>query len=243
MVMQEPAEATTLTFAFINQRLDAFAKLTDTRPAGQLERWALGTGALGVVTAILLGWLLPEPYATYVVLAGLAIEILGFSLGIGLGLKREWRSLRHARRDLAESLDTDLALYDQFVSELRRFPAEHRARMHRYVADRSQRMLHRIRLFAGGLERLGILPLLLAFYLQFKDWRFGDWAALSDVTFTQGILIFFLVGSYVLVWHLVYLQARTEALGEMLAEAAARDAEGSAMLQCNNEQPLAPAIS
>lgn len=223
--MQAPVDTPKLTFALMNQRMDTFAKLSNTRPAGSLERWAMITGAAGAVVAILLSWFVTGLYGSYVIFAGLAIEILGFSLGIILGLKREWRSLRHARRDLAESLDTDFALQEVFVSELRRFPAEHRARMHRYIRDRSERILRRTRLFAGGLDRLGILPLVAAMYLQFKDWKYGDWAALSSVTFTQGMLIFFLVGSYVMVWHLLYMQARTETLREMLTEAAARDTE------------------
>ena len=77
----------------------------------------------------------------------------------------------------------------------------------------------------GGVERLGILPLLLALYLQFKDWEWGDWGMLAEVNLIQGLLIWALVLVYLSGWRLVRLHARVESYERLLIEARAQDRE------------------
>lgn len=50
------------------------------------------------------------------------------------------------------------------------------------MRDRRTNMHDRLGLFTGGMEKLGFMPVLLALYLQLKDWRFGDWTVLSKIT-------------------------------------------------------------
>ena len=86
-------------------------------------------------------------------------------------------------------------------------------------------MHERLGLFTGGMERLGVVPLLLAFYLQFKDWRWGDWKTLTSITFTQALLAFALMLAYTIFWHLIFLRARVHAYESLLAEANRQDEE------------------
>ena len=86
-------------------------------------------------------------------------------------------------------------------------------------------MMSRTRLFTGGMERLGVFPLLLALYIQLKDWKLGDWAALNNVTFVQGALIFALMLAYLVFLHLMHIHSRIEAIEVLLNESAERDRE------------------
>lgn len=78
-------------------------------------------------------------------------------------------------------------------------------------------------------ERLGIMPILLALYLQLKDWRWGDWTVLSKITLMQGVLAFLLLLAYALSWHLIRLRVRVQAYEQLLAGANRQDsaADGS----------------
>lgn len=84
-------------------------------------------------------------------------------------------------------------------------------------------MTHRTGVFMGGIERLGVLPVLLALYLQFKDWEWGDWAMLAEVNLVQGLMILALLLAYLLGWYFVGLNARMDAYEQVLAEASERD--------------------
>jgi len=72
-------------------------------------------------------------------------------------------------------LDADYVGYRQLVDWLCSFPPQEVARRQRYLRDRKATLGYRLGLFTGGMERLGVLPVLVVLYLQFKDWGFGDW--------------------------------------------------------------------
>jgi hypothetical protein len=156
-------------------------------------------------------------------------------------LKREWPSFRHPKRELARDLDHDFKLWSGYASELRSFPASQRQKMLRYVRDRRQTMAYRTGLVMGGVERLGILPLLLALYLQFKDWEWGDWGMLAEVNLIQGLLIWALVLVYLGGWRLVRLHARVEGYEQLLVESVTQDQQISSSQAQATEVTGAPA--
>lgn len=219
---QDPPE---LTFVMMDGLMDEFSARTRGKQAGKIERIATATGVAGALAGILLGSLLPEPFNLYAAIVGLGVECLGFAIGMALSFKRDWRWIRHARKDTAESMDTDFLKFEEYIHQLRQFPARDRARRHRYIRDSSTRMISRTRLFTGGMERLGVFPLLLALYIQLKDWKFGDWAALNNVTLIQGMLIFALMLAYLIFLHLMHIHSRIEAIEVLLNESAERDRE------------------
>ncbi len=88
-------------------------------------------------------------------------------------------------------------------------------------------MHDRLGVFTGGMEKLGFMPVLLALYLQLKDWRFGDWAVLSKITLTQGVLAFILLFAFAMSWHLVRLRIRVQSYEQLLAEANRQDSVSS----------------
>lgn len=62
----------------------------------------------------------------------------------------------------------------------------------------------------GGLQRLGPFPLLIALYLQFRGWKWGDWASAFDVSLVGALLIFAMVLLYLLGWMLISMRTRLD---------------------------------
>ncbi|MFB8922685.1 hypothetical protein QSH46_004655 [Xanthomonas arboricola pv. juglandis] len=91
------------------------------------------------------------------------------------------------------------------------------------MRDRRTNMHDRLGLFTGGMEKLGFMPVLLALYLQLKDWRFGDWTVLSKITPIQGVLAFTLLFAFAMSWHLIRLRIRVQSYEQLLAEANRQD--------------------
>lgn len=208
-----------LTFQLMNSMLDDFMKKNFSPPAGTVERWAFRLGLLGAAFGMLSGVFLPNRTGLLLTNIGLSVEVAGFGVSLVLMAFREWNNFRHSRRTYAQELDHDYVLYREYVAALRKFPEKEREARLRYVRDRRQVMTQRMGLFLGGLEKLGVLPLLVALYIQFKDWEWGDWNALTQINAVQGLLIWALFLCYAAGWHLISLRSRIDAYELLLAEA------------------------
>jgi hypothetical protein len=227
IINAKAVEVETFGFEFMNTMIDAFVESQRGILPGPWERCSLIVGLIGAGLGFLLGVLLKGDAAFWTAATGLAIELAGLGLSLVLMIKREWHTFRHAKRTFARDLDSGFSEYQNYVAKLRSYPMMERSKRLRYIRDRRRVMQHRLGLFSGGVERLGILPLLVALYLQFRNWEWGDWGMLADVKLVQGLLIWALVLTYVLGWHLVRLHARAESYELLLIEAEQQDAEAS----------------
>lgn len=214
-----------LDFELMDEMVDAYSVATRGSSPSRTERCAFVFGVVGTVFALVTSALSPQYLSVWWGVGGVVVELAGFSLFLVLFLKREWRSFRNSKRDYAIELDRDFGMYVGYVRQLREHPRNQRDRLLRYIQARRKVMHSRMGLVTGGVERLGAIPLLAALYLQFKDWRLGDWAALGEVTFVQGFLAVALLVIYVASWGLILLYSRTEAYELLLIEAAAQEDE------------------
>lgn len=218
-------ETKVLDFEHMDRMIDAYAAATKGSVPGRVERYAFSIGVVATVFALFTSALSPQYLSVWWGVGGVVVELAGFTLFLMLFLKREWRSFRNSKRDYAIELDRDFGKYMGYVGQLRDYPRNQRDHLLRYIQARRKVMHSRMGLVTGGMERLGVIPLLAALYLQFKDWRLGDWAALGDVTFVQGFLAASLLVIYVASWGLILLYSRTEAYELLLIEAAAQEDE------------------
>jgi hypothetical protein len=213
-----------LSFPALNIALDDYFASTDGPKPSRWERLSLIVGAVGAGLGMLLGSTFSGKVGAIGALTGLAIEVAGFGIGIWLNLKRDWPQFRHARSEHAKQIERSYEQYQQLVQQLRRFPLEQRRLRLRYIRDRRATMHERLGLFTGGTERLGVLPILIALYLQLKDWRWDDWNVFANITLVQGLLAFAILLTYALSWYLIHLRTRVQAYELLLAEANAQDA-------------------
>jgi len=208
-----------LTYALIEQNIERYAKnLADDKP-GIVERWAFG-----VATVL---WL-PLLFATQFVKSRAVLTFLGLFATLLLGavlvglvcfIRREWRSFYRRHEKSSHELDYDYDQWREMVVAMRRFPQSELARRRRYISARKSSLAYRMGLFTGSVQRLGVLPLLAILYVQFKDWRFGDWQALEQMHALGSLLLWAVFLAYLLSWWLVGLGTRWDAYEALLTEA------------------------
>ncbi len=211
-----------LGFPEIDRMLARHAETADGR-VRPWSRWSLPVGFIGVLVGLSGGFLFSGRAGMWLAISGLGIEVAGVGIWIVLQLKGLWRQVAHARADHAEQLERDYDECRAMQKQLRAFPRDQREARLRYIRNRRIVMQERMGLFSGSMEKLGVLPVLLALYLQFKDWRWGNWQALADVTATQACLAFLLLLGYALSWQLVHLRIRMQSCEFLLEESCRED--------------------
>jgi hypothetical protein len=162
------------------------------------------------------GWL-----GMVVALCGLALELIALAAVLTIAFLDARRTFVRHGQQYSRELDTDYVGYRQLVDWLCSFPPQEIARRQRYLRDRKATLGYRLGLFTGGMERLGVLPVLVVLYLQFKDWGFGDWHALGQIHLIGALLLWALLLVYLIAWFLVGVKSRIDIYDALLSEAMA----------------------
>ncbi|WP_282295274.1 hypothetical protein [Stenotrophomonas sp. PS02289] len=209
-----------LTFSWLYEQVQAYASTTVYPKASRLERGSFWTGfaATGVGLAIgsLPAVIQPALWMVTAFKVCLGIEVAGFVLWFILMLIREGRQYRKPRLSHAIEMDDEFNHWRKLVALLREFPKTERQQRLRYVSQLRTGMIDRTGLMYGGLQKLGPFPLLIALYLQFRNWKWGDWAGAFDVSPVGGLLIFALVLLYVMGWVLIGIRVRLDTYVSLL---------------------------
>lgn len=210
-----------LSFRWLHARVQDYAAKGHRPSASNLVRRSLwigiGMGGLGLAISALSKWI-PQPLALLLIVACLVAEVAGLGLSLFLMVRRELPQLTRAREAHADEMDGDFAAWQRLVGELRQFPITKREAHLRFVTTLRQNMGERMGLLLGGIQRLGVLPILIALYLQFRDWQWGDWAGAFDVNLVGGLLIWAMLLLYAGGWYLVGLRARLDLYVSLLEE-------------------------
>lgn len=208
-----------LTFEQLDMKVDGYIKATEDAAPGKVERWSFAVGVFVAGAASLGGTLIGGSVGAYVVWVGLLLELIGLGISLMQFLRRNWKSFRESKRTYAKELDHDYGEYLRFVRWLQTYGPDELSRKLQYIRDRRSSMTFRLGLLTGGVERLGVLPVLIALYFQFKDWQFGDWQALGQVNLAGGLLLWALLLLYLGGWWLIRLRLRLDTFEMLLTEA------------------------
>ncbi|RDS79997.1 hypothetical protein [Dyella psychrodurans] len=211
-------ETEPLTFAQLEARCKEYI-LDEEDSTNPAERWALGATLLG--GAVMLG----HSLGAYIALAGLVIEVIGFLFWCYFAIRSQWKDVRQQHKLTAERIDRHFDQYQTLVRWLRQHPHQEMSQHLRFIRDRKAAFLYRHGLLIGGLERFGVLPVLIVLYLQFKDWQLGDWRALAQVHFVGGVLLLFIFITYVIGWIAIRDKSRFDFYESVLAEACVQDVD------------------
>ena len=206
-----------LTFTALNVQIDAMPvhPSYDTTLSKQ-ARWGSAMAGAGLALSLLCVKLLPEHQRYTVVFVGLfvALEIIGIVMAVLSGLPRRWPSIANERRQFAELLDYDLPYQLQLIEWLQGFPRARLETLSEYAEQRHQRMQEKLPLFTGSIEKLGLLPVAIALYVQFKDLRWPPQPSWPEI-----LLIFILVFAYAASLLLVSIRLRLQLYGVLLKKA------------------------
>lgn len=216
-------DASSLSFALLDEKVSEYIKDTDTedRP-GKLERWSFVAGWTAGGVGLVVSKVLSGKLALALLVGALVVELVGLGIGVACGIRRESRSFRRPHAEFSRELDHAYGFYSQLVTFLREVPTAELQRRLRYLKARKATLVYRTGLFTGSFEHLGGLPILVALYVQFKDWEFGNWASLwANVHLVGGLLIWALLLAYLVSWWLIRLKSRLDLYEALLEDALA----------------------
>ena len=165
-----------LTFAWLDAQIEALPE----GPVATLNtpRWIRSmtvVGVAGMILALLpplfLQWWKPAWWMVTQSQAGLAIAILGFAPGFARNIWVIVREFRHHRRGLVEQFDHDTKKFRALAEQLSAYPRAVLERQSRHAAMGHERLGGRLVMMLGGIERLGLLPLLLSLFVVLRNWQ------------------------------------------------------------------------
>jgi hypothetical protein len=218
----EPIETTSPPFSFVwlEKRIAECNQDIDDTVMTRFERYVvIGVVAIGGLS-ILAYLLLRNRLGLQIMQAGALLQwalVLAFLIRVSY---RGWRAYKRQYMDIATELDSFYVRYQYLVDDLRTYPAVEIARHLRYIRDRKTTLIYRHVLLSGGMEKIGILPLLALLYLQLKDWSFGDWKGLLDhVHLVGGLLLWILLIAYCIAWWAARTKGRLDVYEVLLMEA------------------------
>lgn len=212
-----------LSFSWLHDKVAAYVAHSRYPKPSRVERasvWVgVGAAGVGLLVAALSPRVIAPQLAAGVLSACLAVELAGFAIHLILMAKRELPQLIKPRLAHAAEMDVDFAYWRQLVAELRGFPRAQTEEMLRFASALRDRMNERMGLVYGGFQRLGIFPVLVALYLQFRNWKWDDWASAFDVNLVAGLLIWMMVLLYAAGWLLIGLRTRVDTYVNLLESA------------------------
>jgi len=212
-----------LSFSWLHDKVAAYVAHSRYPKPSRVERasvWVgVGAAGVGLLVAALSPRVIAPQLAAGVLSACLAVELAGFATHLILMAKRELPQLLKPRLAHAAEMDFDFAYWRELVAELSGFPRAQRKEMLRFASALRDRMNERMGLVYGGFQRLSIFPVLVALYLQFRNWKWGDWASAFDVNLVAGLLIWMMVLLYAAGWLLIGLRTRVDTYVNLLESA------------------------
>ncbi len=175
--MTQPEERPELTFAQLDGEIEKLPEgpvsLLNQQP--QWSRWSTGIGVVGVVMALmpslLIHWLEPAWWMVTVAQVGLVIAIAGFLPGFVRNIWMFVREIRHHRRSFIEQFDHDTQELRGLAERLTIYPREALERQRRFARMGHDRLGSRLVMVLGGIERLGLFPLLLSLFVLLRNWQ------------------------------------------------------------------------
>lgn len=208
-----------LTFVALDGRLrdvpDGPAGVLNTpRRLKVLNGVALVGALLGLVPYFLAKWLEPAQWMVYMAKTGLitlAMAALpGFLRNCGVLGLQFW----HWRMEQAKQLDHDRVYIESVLDWLARFPASELARSERVARLHLGQLTAKIGLLAGGVEKLGVLPVFVSGFLFVRQWK--DLLAMPGWQMALGAFLLLL---YIVVTTASLMRIRLQLYQSLLVEA------------------------
>jgi hypothetical protein len=211
------------SFAWFEALVAQHLRYNDKPITTKLDRCVLAGFALFGILGLLGGLLLRNQLGLRLLQIGFALQCVCITVYFVNAGRQAWLGYFRQHQSFARELDQQLLQYNAIVDAVRHYPDAVVSKYLRYVADRKSRFIYRAGLISGSTEKLGILPLLLAMYLQFKDWSFGGWKELfSHVHLLGNFLLSMLLATYLVSWWALRSKGRLDLYETVLTEALAR---------------------
>ena len=169
---------------------------------------------LGLLPSLLLQWWEPAFWMVTLARLGLITALIGFAPGFARNLWVLFNQFRHQRRGFIEQFDHDAAQLLSLAGRLSAYPLGVLERQRRYAGMGQARLNSRLVMMLGGVERLGLLPLMLSILVLLRNWQ-----DLLAVPFWLAILALMAVMLWIIGWFAAEFRRRLQLYEFLLDEA------------------------
>lgn len=165
-----------LSFALLDRQIQALPEgpIASLRSPRWIRQWTVAGVAgmiIGLLPALFAQWMEPTVWMLTISRLGLALTIIGFAPGFFRDLWVIAHEFRHHRRGFVTQFDHDVAHFRALATRLSVYPLESLQTLARYARMGHEQLESRLQLMLGGVDRLGLLPLLLSLYVVLRNWR------------------------------------------------------------------------
>ncbi|UOV09334.1 hypothetical protein MUU77_03230 [Pseudoxanthomonas sp. F37] len=211
----------TLTFTELERRLravpDGPAGILNTPPLYRIANMVGGVGLVVALIPIVLVRLLPAaPWMVTMVQMGFSVMVVAWLPVYARQLWTLLASMWKWRQEQAEQLDHDRPEFEAIMVWLCQQPADALAGCQRMVALTHRLLVAKLGLLAGGLDRLGVLPALVAAYLFLRN--VGD---ILDMPLWELLIAAFLILLWLVIVAATLMRIRLQLYESLLSEALA----------------------
>ena len=188
-----------LSFSELERRICAIPD----GPASVLDtprwiRWCNVIGTIGIVLGLLPSVLIkvmdPQMWMVFVARSGLWIAVISYLPGFVRGLWVTGRSMWKWKSEQPEQLDHDFGQFRGLANDLAQHPKDVISERLRFVEAVHTRLQAKLAFFGGGLDRLGVLPLLFAVGIQVKAYSDSSQLPLWQAGLAMFFAITYLIG-------------------------------------------------
>lgn len=222
------SERPRLTFA----QMEAWIEALPVGPVAALgtPRWIVRCNLVGMAgmalalsPSMLIQWLQPQLWMLWMARMGLATMIAGLLPGFVRNVRVLLQEFRHHRRGLIEQFDHDVDQFRALVARLAAYPCEVLDERMRYARMGHERLASRLSMMVGGVERLGLLPVLLSLFVVLRNWR-----DLLGLPFWLALLAAMAAGLWLIGWAGAEFRRRLQLYEFLLGEASRSARSGNA---------------
>lgn len=171
--------------------------------------------AVGLLPSLLILFLVPQEWMVWLARAGLVAVVMGWIPAIARDTCAVLRSFRKWRHEQADQLDHDFAEWHRLCEWIASHPREWLERHLRWLQMAHARLTAKLGFLSGGIEKLGILPVLVALAIQTRvaadASHIPQWQLILGL-FAGVTYLIALVGSLMRLRMQLYEMAVTEAL-------------------------------
>ncbi|MDQ1091676.1 PPOX class probable FMN-dependent enzyme [Xanthomonas sacchari] len=164
-----------LTFALLEQKIEAMPKgpvsaLSSSRWMRVLNVVGWAGTMLGLMPSVMVVWLAPQPWMVLLSRVGslLALAFMPYFLHTVRLVVYEFVN---SRRQFVAQFDHDVGQLRQVSQWLSVYTCDVLEDQLRYAKMAQERLTAQLGLFAGGVDKLGLLPLCLSLFVVLRNWR------------------------------------------------------------------------
>lgn len=203
------------SFESLEAKLDGYAPSVPLLGGDRKTRLAFLAVFLSGAVGILASYVFTGRSAQVVALVAMFIELVAVATIVINTIREDLPEFLDAKRRYASKLETDYSLYRELLDWVRKCPVDKLKARYQYLQTRQETFDRRLRMVTGGVERLGMFPIVVALYFQFKDVQW--WPPVFDLK--NALLAFVVAIIYAMCLWLVRLRLRLDMYVLVLGDA------------------------